>query len=277
MKGDVLNLVECVQVIKKRKVSIAVVTLLVTAAGLAYAFLFRPVLYSAEGVLRIGRVAERMIEPAEAVAVAGRSPDRLRRALAEVVPDDAAAPAKDRLAKSARLTVEERGRGPSRVDLLRISVSWPEPRGAAALAEALGTMIVDEHRERFRELVSAESERLREIEEDLKRLSAMIDRMEETREGLVERGDAASVEYVLLEAGIESRLRLLTGLRREAHQQKLALDEPATFPTGFLSRPAPPARPGPRRRLAITAAAFVLGLAVSITAAFVREYLGVAG
>lgn len=273
MEKDALSLIDCIEVVKKRRVLITVLTILITLAGAGWAFFGRPVTFTSAGTLRIGLVADQQIEPGESVVLAWKSPSRLQSALSAAgVKDPSKIPAGE-LMRSVNLKTEPLGRGAGRTELVRISVTWPDPHRAASLVEALGSMIIADHREKFSGLYSVEDEFRRELEGDLVRLSGMIDRMEKALGRLEEDGDTASVEFMLLESGLESRLRLLSRNRREVHNLGKALSEPLTFPTDFLITPRAPARPDPRRRLLITAAAFGLGLTFSLTATFAREYL----
>ncbi len=277
MEGDALSLAEFVQVIRKRKVTIAVVTLLVAAAGAAYALFFRPATFTAEATLEIGRVAGVPLETAELVVSAWEPVPDLGAALAAAGVDRPEFLPSEPAREAVSLRPVTPGRGETEAELVKLSSVREDPREAAAQVSALGSLIIVAHREKFDSLFAIRDGLRREMEEDLARLLEMIERLEEALGGMEDTGSEASLEYLLVDAAIESRLRALSEVRRQLGELRLSLVRPETFPTGFLLTPAVSVRANPPRRLMVVLAAFGLGLTVAITIAFAREYLSFSG
>ncbi len=285
MTEQEVSLIDFIQTIRGNKRLVIGLTLVFVLAGVAYAALGRPAEFTAQGIIRIGQIAEtqqdrvmeiKLAAPGSVVS-AWSSPQVLLGLTEELelryIPPTGAWRSPERIRDVFSLEVIPPALPGEKAELVKISVVWRDPDDAAALAEAVGEAIITEHRDTFARIYTIRDDRRKELEGEIASLAETVGVMEKTQRRLEESADTSAPEVLLLQANLEARLRLLSEQRDELNLLRFKLSEILTYPTNFLQRPAPPAEPNPRRRPLIILVSLILGLTVASVAAVVRGAL----
>jgi polysaccharide biosynthesis transport protein len=286
---NVFSLQDYLAVLRRQKALLVLVAVLATVAGVVW-FLLQTPQYQARAELTLERVRtaqdislNELLNPTgtvgQAQVTAVTSQDVAERAAQQLGRDD---PDALRAKVSAEADTE--------LPVLRITATDPDPATAAAIADAFATAFVEYRRDESIEAVLTTQRELEDRAGDLRREIADIDAQIEELGGATEPtfeidpDTGAQVEVPGPELSPEdaAQVEILT-IRRQALQSQLSqviarsteLGESADALTGFTAGFAAaqiPTTPVGSDLVTVALVAFILGLALGIGLAFVRDH-----
>ncbi|MBD3669236.1 MAG: hypothetical protein HUJ29_00545 [Gammaproteobacteria bacterium] len=252
---DEISLIDLIRVLLRRKKTIVLVFLIVTALGVIVTMLV-PQVYESRAVVLIGKVTNQLIE----------EPDVLVQRLIEEYEVGDTSETEKEFPIVESISVDKRRAS----TILELTVRGETAEGARSYLDSVVQTLFAEHKSIYEKTLELEYQRLESMKEQITELDSLISQVHELLSRL-KRSDPVQASVLAIESG--KYLAMKPSLEEKYVTLDILLSELKTKPTQYLREPTLPLKTKQPRSKLYIAVSVIVGIFLGIFAAFIHEFM----